>query len=121
MRKVSPLERALKGFHAWISGRKRYHGDACPTLPVCEWGEADRIKINSVAGWSKSPVEQEFVARALPRHPLEAKEYMSIGAFLAPLACAPARRWARAGGAVSPRGNAALIVFRCDPRRGTRS
>jgi len=27
IRKVEPLEAALKGFKAWITGRKRYHGD----------------------------------------------------------------------------------------------
>jgi phosphoadenosine phosphosulfate reductase len=82
MRKVQPLARALGGFDAWISGRKRYHGAMRADLPVFESDPQGRVKINPLAGWSRSRIVQELVARDLPRHPLEAEGYASIG-------CAP--------------------------------
>jgi phosphoadenosine phosphosulfate reductase len=79
LRKVEPLAKALAGFDAWVSGRKRYHGGARAQLPVFEFDDRRRVKINPLAGWSKSRMEAEFAARNLPRHPLEAQGYLSIG------------------------------------------
>ena len=79
VRKVEPLERALAGFDAWVSGRKRFHGGARSNLPVFETDVSGRIKLNPLAGWSKDRLEAEFTARNLPRHPLEADGYLSIG------------------------------------------
>jgi phosphoadenosine phosphosulfate reductase len=79
LRKVEPLAAALGGFDAWISGRKRYHGAARAALPVFEAAPDGRIKINPLAGWSRSQVEDEFARRGLPKHPLEADGYLSIG------------------------------------------
>jgi phosphoadenosine phosphosulfate reductase len=78
-RKVEPLELALHGFDAWVSGRKRYHGGSRAQLPTFESDSAGRIKINPLAGWSRARVEAEFAARGLPRHPLEALGYLSVG------------------------------------------
>ena len=79
LRKAVPLATALFGFDAWISGRKRYHGGARADLPALETDGDGRIKINPVAGWSRSQVEAVFAARDLPRHPLVAEGYLSIG------------------------------------------
>lgn len=78
IRKVLPLERALTGFDAWISGRKRYHGATRAELPVVE---ADRgwIKINPLVTWSRERLTAEFERRGLPAHPLEAEGFLSIG------------------------------------------
>ncbi len=78
LRKVLPLERALGGFAAWISGRKRYHGASRTDLPVIE---ADRgwIKINPLVAWPRERLTLEFERRALPAHPLEAEGFLSIG------------------------------------------
>lgn len=78
-RKVEPLLGALEGFAAWISGRKRYQGGARAALPVFESDAAGRIKVNPLAQWSRERVEREFRVRNLPRHPLEADGYASIG------------------------------------------
>ena len=79
LRKVEPLAMALDGFDAWVSGRKRYHGGARAALPLFELDDCGRVKINPLSGWSKGRVEAEFAARNLPRHPLEAQGYPSIG------------------------------------------
>lgn len=86
LRKVRPLDRALAGFDAWISGRKRYHGGARAALAPIEW-ERDgaggvRLKLNPLAGWSAEQIDAHFDRHALPRHPLWAAGYPSVG-------CAP--------------------------------
>lgn len=81
LRKVEPLARALDGFDAWISGRKRYQGWARVGIPKLEWAEG-KVKVNPLADWSTEQVNAEFDRRNLPRHPLEAYGYSSVG-------CAP--------------------------------
>jgi phosphoadenosine phosphosulfate reductase len=78
IRKVLPLERALAGHEAWITGRKRYHGGERSQLEVLEDVDG-RIKINPLAGWAQAQIAAEFRARGLPVHPLVAQGYPSIG------------------------------------------
>ncbi|HEX9906097.1 MAG TPA: phosphoadenylyl-sulfate reductase [Propylenella sp.] len=78
IRKVAPLSRALSGFDAWISGRKRYHGGTRATLPLVE-ADGERIKVNPLAGWSKEEIETYRELHDLPDHPLVADGFRSIG------------------------------------------
>ena len=98
VRKVAPLRKALAGFDAWISGRKRFHGDLRAFMPVIELSGA-KIKINPLARWSKVRIEEEFARHDLPRHPLEADGFLSIGCLPCTDRVAPgedfrAGRWA---------------------------
>lgn len=82
VRKVEPLERALKPFDGWITGRKRYQGSSRQTVDFFE-AEGDlRIKVNPLAHWGREDLEEYMVENRLPRHPLVAQGYPSIG-------CAP--------------------------------
>ncbi|MGE0119816.1 MAG: phosphoadenylyl-sulfate reductase [Dongiaceae bacterium] len=81
LRKVLPLERALAGMDAWITGRKRFQSGQRADLQTIEAIDS-RFKINPLAKWSLAQVAAEFRARDLPRHPLVAQGYLSIG-------CAP--------------------------------
>ena len=78
LRKVRPLQRALEPFQAWITGRKRYQGGSRRELPVIEPADG-RIKINPLADWTRNEIETHLDARGLPRHPLEAEGFLSIG------------------------------------------
>jgi len=80
LRKTEPLERALDGFAAWITGRKRFQGGLRQDLPVIE-GEiaTGRIKLNPLAPWPPEAVEAYRRAKGLPEHPLVAEGYASIG------------------------------------------
>lgn len=100
LRKVLPLERALSGFSAWINGRKRFQGGGRHNLGLFEAADA-RLKVNPLATWDTAALARAFVERGLPRHPLGAQGYPSIG-------CAPctsrsgeagsrAGRWAGSG------------------------
>ena len=76
LRKVEPLRRALAPFDAWISGRKG--SGARAGLPRFEIDDG-RLKINPLADWSKPQLDLYFETEKLPRHPLEAQGYPSIG------------------------------------------
>jgi phosphoadenosine phosphosulfate reductase len=78
LRKVRPLDRALKGFDAWITGRKRYHGGERSALPFAE-ASATQIKLNPLAGWDSADVQAAFKRYRLPQHPLFDEGYASIG------------------------------------------
>lgn len=92
IRKVEPLERALSGIQAWVTGRKRFQGGVradLPTLEPADW----RLKINPLAPWSREAVTSYLDRHGLPRHPLEAQGYLSIG-------CAPCTSPTAPGGGV---------------------
>ena len=80
LRKVRPLEPALEGFDAWITGRKRFHGGARMSMPVFEFANG-RYKVNPLANWTPEDVELLIKQRNLPRHPLVAQGYPSIGCW----------------------------------------
>ena len=81
LRKVEPLRRALVPFDAWISGRKSFQAGTRAHLPRFEIDEG-KLKINPLIDWTKAQLDAYFAAHELPRHPLEAQGYLSIG-------CAP--------------------------------
>ncbi len=80
LRKVRPLARALDGFDALVTGRKRFHGGARLDLPVVE-RVADGLRINPLANWSAVQIQAYFQAHDLPRHPLADMGYSSIGCW----------------------------------------
>jgi len=80
VRKVRPLEPALAGFDAWITGRKRFHGGGRVNLPVIEHAEG-RFKVNPLVSWTNDDIQAYFESRKLPRHPLVADGYPSIGCW----------------------------------------
>ena len=78
IRKVLPLAKALQGYDAWITGRKRFQAATRAALPLFE-AEGARIKVNPLAGWTQSDIDDYFKTHALPRHDLVARNYFSIG------------------------------------------
>lgn len=78
LRKVLPLDDALAPFTAWITGRKRVQGASRADLPVLEWADG-RIKANPLADWDWQRMDAHLRQRDLPRHPLVAKGFTSIG------------------------------------------
>lgn len=78
IRKVEPLTRALKPFSAWINGRKRFQGNARADIPVVE-DDGARLKFNPFANVSREELEAIFIRANLPRHPLVASGFLSVG------------------------------------------
>ena len=80
LRKTEPLDAALNGFGSWVTGRKRFQNGSRTALPVFEKDPSTmRIKVNPLAGWRRDQVGYYITAHDLPRHPLVAKGFPSIG------------------------------------------
>ena len=95
LRKVLPLERALTPFDASLTGRKAFQAETRANLPRFELdGGTGRLKVNPLIDWRREDIAAYFAAHELPRHPLEADGYPSIG-------CAPCT--ARVGAGEDPR------------------
>ena len=86
LRKTAPLERALEGQGAWMTGLKRADSDARAATPIVDWDDAKGlVKVNPIATWSHDDVSHYEADRKLPIHPLFRKGYLSIG-------CSPTTR-----------------------------
>lgn len=81
-RKTVPLERVLSGYDAWITGRKRFQNGQRAALEFFEPEPPARLRVNPLAHWRPEDVQDYMIENRLPRHPLVAKGYPSIG-------CAP--------------------------------
>ncbi|WP_120505092.1 phosphoadenylyl-sulfate reductase [Sulfitobacter mediterraneus] len=87
LRKTRPLAAALTGYDGWISGRKRFQSGTRAALEFFEIEAGTdsapaRIKVNPLAYWSSQDVADYIDENRLPRHPLVAQGFPSIG-------CAP--------------------------------
>lgn len=87
LRKTGPLNAALSGFDGWITGRKRFQSGIRSALEFFEVEAGTdtapaRIKVNPLAFWNAGDVNEYITENRLPRHPLVARGFPSIG-------CAP--------------------------------
>jgi phosphoadenosine phosphosulfate reductase len=93
------LDEALEGFSAWITGRKRVQGGVRGNLNFLETGPDGRTTVNPLAFWDDEDIEAYFERWKLPRHPLEADGYSSIGCTTCTMRALPGEdkrsgRWA---------------------------
>jgi len=80
IRKVEPLERALAGNKAWVTGQRRAQSATRSALDVQEQDDAHgMIKFNPLADWSEQDVWHYIRSNAVPYNPLHDKGYPSIG------------------------------------------
>ena len=78
MRKVLPLQEALRPFSGWITGRKRYQSDARQSLSAIEQ-DSYKLKLNPLVDFSHDDIKTYFKDHNLPQHPLVRQGYASIG------------------------------------------
>jgi len=80
LRKVDPLADSLKGYAAWVTGARRVDAITRANMPVVTWDDKHGlVKINPLATWNDFQVEIYQTANGLPRNPLVAQGYPSIG------------------------------------------
>jgi phosphoadenosine phosphosulfate reductase len=80
LRKVQPLEQALAGVDAWISGVRRQQGAERAKTPKLAWdARHERWKANPLADWSERDVWRYITEHDLPYNPLHDQGYASIG------------------------------------------
>jgi phosphoadenosine phosphosulfate reductase len=80
MRKVEPLDRALAGVDAWITGLRRDQAPARAGTPKLGWDEArGKWKAAPLADWSDKDVWRYIAEHDVPYHPLHDRGFASIG------------------------------------------
>jgi phosphoadenosine phosphosulfate reductase len=81
-RKVEPLQRALAGKRAWVTGLRRVESPARARTPVVHDDLLRAVtKINPIATWSDDDVATYTAMHELPSHPLTDRGYPSIGCW----------------------------------------
>ncbi|MGE0638217.1 MAG: phosphoadenylyl-sulfate reductase [Bacteroidia bacterium] len=86
IRKVEPLQRALKGKEIWITGLRSAQSAGRENLPLFQWDETYQlIKYNPLTDWSLEQVVEYLHQNNVPYNPLHDKGFASIG-------CAPCTR-----------------------------
>ena len=86
VRKVEPLQRALAGKKAWITGLRRAQAVTRQSLPESEWDEGNKLqKLNPLASWEEQDVWDYLKGLSVPYNELHDQNYPSIG-------CAPCTR-----------------------------
>ena len=84
IRKVEPLERALAGQKAWITGLRREQSSARAEVPLIDTS-AERIKFNPLANWAWGDVWHYISVNQVDYNPLHDDFFPSIG-------CSPCTR-----------------------------
>nr|WP_298926162.1 phosphoadenylyl-sulfate reductase [uncultured Erythrobacter sp.] len=82
IRKVRPLAKALAEYDASFTGRKAFQSSTRANLPRFEVDTSDdqgRLKINPLIDWSADDINAYLEEHDLPRHPLVAEGFPSIG------------------------------------------
>jgi phosphoadenosine phosphosulfate reductase len=77
--KVSPLQRALHGKQAWVTGIRRDQTSNRRDTPVITEQSGGLLKVAPLASWSRTDLRAYITENNLPAHPLEHKGYRSIG------------------------------------------
>lgn len=86
VRKVEPLQRALAGRKAWITGMRAQQSATREGLPLQAFDEGNGLeKFNPLADWSEKEVWAYIKQNGVPYNALHDKFYPSIG-------CAPCTR-----------------------------
>ena len=81
IRKFLPQQRALKGFKAVLTGRKRFQTTQRSSMQRIEIDDeaAARIRVNPIADFTLDDLQAYLETHNLPMHPLVKDGYLSIG------------------------------------------
>ena len=85
IRKMEPLERALAGKKAWVTGLRREQSGARADVPLRDESDAKRVKFNPLADWTWGDVWHYISINNVAYNPLHDQFFPSIG-------CAPCTR-----------------------------
>jgi hypothetical protein len=86
MRKVAPLNAALEGYAAWVTGVRRADAADAADAQLIEWdAKRSMLKINPIVGWSHDEVDRYAADNGVFLNPLRQLGFASIG-------CAPCTR-----------------------------
>lgn len=91
IRKVVPLQKAVKDAKIWITGLRAQQSDNRNNLKIIQWDEQYQLyKYNPLLNWSTDAVVQYLKQKGVPYNTLHDQNYISIG-------CAPCTRAVKSG------------------------
>ncbi len=80
LRKTAPLDAALAGFDAWITGLRRDQSDGRKATPVLSWDQKhSMVKLSPFVTWTEDMIWTYLHAHELPYNALHEQGYPSIG------------------------------------------
>jgi len=80
IRKVKPLEQALQGYDAWITGIRRQQSPSRAGARKVEWSERYGVwKVQPLVDWDAKRVQAYIAVNEIPYNPLHDAGYPSIG------------------------------------------
>ena len=86
IRKVEPLNRALKGMKCWVTGIRAEHSNNRKEMEQLEWDESHQLlKYHPLLHWDTLQINDFIRKHNIPYNPLHDKGFVSIG-------CAPCTR-----------------------------
>lgn len=77
-RKTIPLKKALAGFDAILTGRKKFQTEERAVMQPIELFDG-RFRFNPLADWNLAELQTYIVRHHLPAHPLAEDGFLSIG------------------------------------------
>jgi len=91
VRKIEPLQRALKGLDIWVTGLRASQSVTRTEMPLVEYdANFDVIKVNPIINWSQDDVWNYIKENKVPYNKLHDQGFPSIG-------CAPCTRAVKDG------------------------
>ena len=91
IRKINPLQKALKGIDLWITGLRASQSNSRSTLSFFSYDDAFELpKFNPLVNWTLEEVENYLEQNNVPQNSLHKKGFVSIG-------CEPCTRAVKPG------------------------
>lgn len=91
IRKLEPLERALKPYNIWVTGLRAGQSENRQNFQKFQYDlKFGTIKFNPLLHWSLNEIEEYLIEHQVPQNILHSKGYVSIG-------CEPCTRAIRPG------------------------
>jgi phosphoadenosine phosphosulfate reductase len=77
--KVQPMQQALQGVQAWVTGIRRDQTSVRAQAHILELQPDGLLKVNPLLNWNRQDIQDYIDAHNLPAHPLLERGYRSVG------------------------------------------
>jgi len=79
IRKVQPMQKAMEGLSAWITGIRRDQTENRARAKILEYTRDGLLRIAPFLNWTGEQITNYIAENDLPRHPLPADQFPSVG------------------------------------------
>jgi phosphoadenosine phosphosulfate reductase len=82
IRKTVPLDEALVGYEAWVTGLRRDQSEGRQNTPIISWDKKhQKVKLSPLATWTEEMIWTYIRAHELPYNELHDRNYPTIGCY----------------------------------------